>query len=173
MAVPTRNAATVTVVVDWTTLTNGEFRRMDSQFSGPIPQTETERLLCDCTVSRVVMGPDSKPLDVGRTTRTWSPALRTAIIARDTHCRWPGCEIPAPRSEIHHPQHWEHGGTTCLENGCLLCTHHHFLHRNPTWTTTFDNQTLRVYRPDGTQACANVPGRMAQRSLVGGRKTVR
>jgi Domain of unknown function DUF222. len=145
-----RAGANVTVVVDWPTLTNGEPGRMDGQYTGPIPRSEIERLLCDCKVARVVMGPDSIPLDVGRSTRVWSPALRNAIVARDTHCRWPGCEIPAPWSEIHHHQHWEHGGETSTANGYLLCSHHHhhFLHRNPAWTTTFEDQTLHVYRPD-------------------------
>ena len=151
-----RAAAHVTVVVDWQTLTNGEFGRIDGQYTEAIPRTEVERLLCDCNVSRVVMGPTSKPLDVERSTRTWSPALRTAITARDTHCRWPGCQIPAPWSEIHHHQHWTHGGDTSVANGYLLCSHHHhFLHRNPAWQTTFEEQTLHVYRPDNTELHRN------------------
>ncbi|MBK5287801.1 MAG: DUF222 domain-containing protein, partial [Acidimicrobiia bacterium] len=147
-----RAGATVTVVVDWHTFTNGRPGARDGQFTGPIPRAEVERLLCDCSVSRVVMGPDSKPLDVGRSTRVWSPALRTAITARDRHCRWPGCEVPAPWTEIHHHESWEHGGETSATNGVSMCPHHHhFLHRNPQWTTTFEDQVLRVFRPDGRE----------------------
>ena len=102
------------------------------------------------------MGPDSKPLDVGRTTRTWTPAQRAAITARDDGCTWPGCETPPAWCDIHHHQHWQHGGKTCIENGCMLCSHdHHFLHRHPDWTTTLENQVLRVYRPDGTRLHPN------------------
>ncbi len=145
-----RAAGTVTVVVDWYSFTNGDPDMSDGQFTGPISRAEVERLLCDCSVSRVVMGPDSKPLDVGRSTRVWSASLRTAIWARDRHCRWPGCEVPAPWTEIHHQKPWEHGGETSVANGVSICPHHHhFLHRNPQWTTTFEDQVLRVFRPDG------------------------
>jgi len=151
-----RAAANVTVVVDWTTLLNGNRGRMDGQFTGPLPRSEIERLLCDCSVSRVVMGPDSVPLDVGRTTRVWSPAQRATIVARDGGCGWPGCEIPAPWCEIHHHEHWEHGGETSVANGYLLCSHHHhFLHRQPDWTTSFEDQVLRVFRPDGRELHAD------------------
>ena len=148
--------AHATVVIDWETFTNGNAGRMDGQYSGLLPRSEVERMLCDCKVTRVVMGPKSKPFDVGRTTRVWPYSIRAAIIARDQHCRWPGCEIPAPWSEIHHHRHWEHGGTTSVDNGYLLCSYHHrFLHRQPGWTNTFDDQVVRVYRPDGRQLCAN------------------
>ena len=129
---------------------------MDGQYTGRLPRSEVERRLCDCKVSRVVMGPMSKPSDVGRTTRVWPYSIRTAIIARDQHCRWPGCKVPAPWSEIHHHRHWRHGGTTSLDNGYLLCPHHHrFLHQRPDWTITFDDQVVRVFRPDGRELCAN------------------
>ncbi len=147
-----RAAGNVTVVLDWHTFTNGEPGRADGHFTGPIPRTDIERLLCDCSVSRVVIGPDSQPLDVGRSTRVWSSALRAAITARDQHCRWPGCEIPAPWTEIHHHRPWESGGDTSVPNGVSLCSHHHhFLHRSPRWTTTFEDQMFRVFRPDGTE----------------------
>ena len=37
----------------------------------------------------------SQPLDIGRTTRTIPPHLRTAVILRDKHCQFPGLP-PAP-----------------------------------------------------------------------------
>ena len=152
----TRAAANVTIIVDWKTLTAGVPGKLDSQHRGLLPRTDIDRLLCDSKITRVIMGPDSKPLDVGRTTRTWTPAQRAAITARDDGCTWPGCETPPAWCDIHHHQHWQHGGTTCIENGCMLCSHHHhFLHRHPDWTTTFQNQHLLVYRPDGTQLHPN------------------
>ena len=36
----------------------------------------------------------SQPLDIGRTTRTIPPHLRTAVIQRDQHCAFPGCTQP-------------------------------------------------------------------------------
>ena len=147
-----RAAANVTVTVDWATFTNGGLGVMDGQYTGPIDRRDIERLLCDSTISRVIMGPDSKPLDVGRSQRAFTDPQRNAIIARDQGCGWAGCEIPGGWCEVHHHTHWEHGGPTCIENGVLLCPHHHrFLHRHPDWTTTFKDQILRIYRPDGRE----------------------
>ena len=54
------------------------------------------------------------------------------------------------------PHPLAHGGLTCIENGCLLCPHHHrFLHRHPDWQTTYIDQVLRIHRPDGTELTPN------------------
>ncbi|HYU62235.1 MAG TPA: HNH endonuclease signature motif containing protein, partial [Verrucomicrobiae bacterium] len=45
---------------------------------------------------------------------------RRALIARDRHCQWPGCERPASWCDGHHIVFWAHGGGDDLENLCLL-----------------------------------------------------
>ena len=52
---------------------------------------ETSRRIA-CDAGRVVMRHDAEGnvLDVGRKTRTISPALRRALASRDRHCRFPG-----------------------------------------------------------------------------------
>jgi len=159
LAMTMTNPRNVTVTVDWATFTRSSgsgLGVMDGQYTGPIGRRDIDRLLCDSTISRVIMGPDSKPLDVGRSQRAFTDPQRNAIIARDQGCGWAGCEIPGGWCEVHHHTHWEHGGPTCIENGCLLCPYHHrFLHRHPNWTTTFINQILRIYRPDGRELTPN------------------
>ncbi|GAA2720083.1 HNH endonuclease signature motif containing protein [Cellulomonas aerilata] len=92
----------------------------------PVPRALLDRLACDSEINRYVFGPDSELLDVGRRHRTFTGALRTAIIARDRHCRFPGCHAPPAISEGHHVQHWSRDhGSTSVENGILLCWHHH------------------------------------------------
>ncbi len=89
---------------------------------------EALRLLaCDCSISRIVFGPDSEILDVGRKTRVWSTAQRRAIVARDRTCTWKGCERPAKWADIHHTDHWADGGETSVDKGVLLCRFHHVL----------------------------------------------
>ncbi len=96
----------------------------------PLPLSVLARLACDAEITRVVLGPDSEPLDVGRTQRTYTGAQRRAVIARDRHCQYPGCGAPPVLGEVHHVRWWSRGGATSVENAVLVCTfHHHVVHR--------------------------------------------
>jgi hypothetical protein len=92
----------------------------------PVPRVLLDRLACDGELNRYVFGPASEILDVGRAQRTFTRSLRAAIIARDKHCRFPGCTAPPALCEGHHIAHWsrDHGDTS-VDNGILLCWHHH------------------------------------------------
>jgi len=104
-------------------------------------------LSCDADITRLVSAPDSQPLDVGRTTRTIPPWLRTALNHRDHGCIIPGCDRPPAWCEAHHITHWADGGHTSLPNLALLCSrHHHELHLghwNITPTPTGPHATRR------------------------------
>jgi hypothetical protein len=106
-----------------------------------VPMSELERVACDCQVTRVVMNSLGVPLDVGQTQRTYKRELRRAIIARDRHCRWPGCTIPASWCDVHHITWFTRGGATSVENGIALCRFHH---------TTIHNEDIQIgVRPSG------------------------
>jgi hypothetical protein len=121
-------------------------------FTGVVGPADRELVLCDATITRIETDAEGVPVSVGRASRTWPVAIRKAIVARDRHCRWPGCEVPAPWCDVHHAIAWEEGGETGAGNGHLLCRRHHtFRHRHRDWTYTFDHQEFRVYRPDGTE----------------------
>jgi hypothetical protein len=83
----------------------------------------SRRLACDATSVVMRHAADGQVLDVGRRTRTISPALRRALQARDRGCRFPGCG----RRHVHghHLHHWANGGPTRLDNLALLCHGHH------------------------------------------------
>jgi len=83
------------------------------------------QLACDASVSRIVFGPSSEVLDVGRKTRVIPAGLRRAVIARDRHCVAPGCGRSAKWCDVHHIVSWAEGGETVIDNLCLLCRHHH------------------------------------------------
>lgn len=92
---------------------------------GSVPGRDVRRLACDATVTRIVLGPRSEPLDVGRRTAVVSGALRRALIARDRACRFPGCDRHHGWCDAHHVRHWADGGATGLHNLVLLCRRHH------------------------------------------------
>ena len=80
---------------------------------------------CDCTLRVLLTDAQGRPLSVGRATRTVPPHIRDAVIARDRHCVWPGCDRPPSWCEGHHAVHWADGGPTSVDNIALLCRAHH------------------------------------------------
>jgi hypothetical protein len=101
---------------------------------------ELRAIACDSSVSRIVLGPRSEVIDVGRRTRTIPAALRRAVIARDRHCTWTGCDRNPRWCDVHHQVHWADLGPTNPENCRLLCRFHHTMThlledsgRDPPW----------------------------------------
>jgi hypothetical protein len=67
---------------------------------------------------------DALALMAGRKTRSIPPALRRALNARDSGCRFPGCTLHR-FVDAHHVEHWADGGETKLSNLITLCRAHH------------------------------------------------
>ncbi|WP_082123883.1 DUF222 domain-containing protein, partial [Arthrobacter sp. YC-RL1] len=86
---------------------------------------ETGRLMCEGAIYRVIFGPDGQPLDVGRSQRFFTEAIKRAALARDRGCIVPGCTAPPEMLECHHDDWWEHGGKTSCRNASCLCRRHH------------------------------------------------
>ena len=91
----------------------------------PVPGELARRIACDCSMTRVELGLDSEILSVGRATRVIPAPMRRALILRDRHCQFPGCDRPARWSDGHHLRHWTDGGPTVLVNLALLCRRCH------------------------------------------------
>ena len=106
----------------------------------PLPPSELARMLCDCELTRVVLGADGDALDLGRTVRTFTPGQRRIITARDGGCLWPGCDAQPRWCEVHHLVWWDRdGGRTAVLDGALVCSfHHHEIHRLDLVVTRFD-----------------------------------
>jgi len=94
---------------------------------------QARRLACTAKILPVVLGGDSLPLDLGRTRRLFSPAQRKALLVRDHTCRAEACDVPGTWCEAHHLDPWTPTGRTDLDNGVLLCSHHHHRAHEPTW----------------------------------------
>jgi hypothetical protein len=88
---------------------------------------ELRQLCCDAGLIPVVLGGESEVLDVGRSSRLVAPVIRTALIARDGGCVFPGCTVPAQLCEAHHVVPWHLGGRTALDNLVLQCHSDHGL----------------------------------------------
>lgn len=103
------------------------------EHAGPIATPTVQRLACDASVTRVLLGSDSAVIDVGRARRLPSGPTRRALHARHGGCAWPGCDRPASWSAAHHLVHWARGGATNLDNLVLICHRHHWLVHEGGW----------------------------------------
>lgn len=115
----------VTVTVDENALRDGTGETSELDHAGPVAPAAARRVACDASIRRVVMAGRSEPLDVGRRTPVVSPAQRRAVVARDRHCQFPGCDRPHTWCDVHHVVHWADGGPTALPNLILICRRHH------------------------------------------------
>ena len=96
-----------------------------------LPPEIVRRMACDAEIIPMILGGSGGSADAGRSRRTVPLRLRRLLVARDRHCRWPGCHEPPSRCDAHHIWHWIDGGPTNLDNLVLLChRHHHFLHQH-------------------------------------------
>lgn len=107
------------------------------------------RMCCDAGISRIIADAKGEILDSGRTTRTFSAAQRRAIVARDRHCVWPGCDMPAAWCEAHHRVYWSDLGVTSVAEGVLICGRHHdriHLHRHRILINSDGSRTVDLRR---------------------------
>ena len=119
--------------------------------AGTVSGAAVRQLACDASLMRVVMSGRSEPLDVGRRTPVVPPALRRAVIVRDRHCRFPGCDRPQAWCDAHHVRHWADGGPTGLGNLLLLCRRHHrMVHRPDGFALELVGDRPVFRRPDGS-----------------------
>jgi hypothetical protein len=122
----------------------------EMEFSLPISARMVERLACDCTVTRILLGSDSAVIDVGRSRRVVSGSTRRALNARDRHCQWPGCERAPSSCDAHHLIYWTRGGTTNLANLVLLCHRHHWMVHDGGWQIARDDSGRILTIPSPT-----------------------
>jgi hypothetical protein len=138
------------VMIDLPALTGTGPGRCQTENGLPLSPTTIRQWACDAGLHPIFTRGPSEILDLGRRTRVISAALRRAVVARDRHCRFPGCDQPASWCDVHHIRHWLNGGPTCLANVMLLCRRHHrLLHHE--WTLSGTPTAPVFTRPDGTQ----------------------
>ncbi|MGH9211397.1 MAG: HNH endonuclease signature motif containing protein [Acidimicrobiales bacterium] len=93
-------------------------------------------------------------------TRTAPANLYAALVARDQHCRFPGCDRPAEWCEGHHVPSYLDGGPTSLTTMVLDCSRHHHLVHQPGWTDKLlPDGTYIVTNPQGQTFTTYPPGR--------------
>ena len=153
----------VRVHVQWSDLFSGA-GTAELAGLGPITIDELRPLLEDCTVSRIVIGPDSVPIEVGEAVRTVPAGLWRALEAREGGCTWPGCHAPAIWCDVAHGHKpFAGGGRLSLDNATLLCRRHHRQFDRGGWRIRIAGRQVLFDRvdqapPEGIDRDAHPPG---------------
>jgi hypothetical protein len=126
----------------------------------PIDAATIRAYACDAEIHRLLTDGASTILDYGMATRTVPKGLFNALVLRDQHCRYPGCDRPADWCDAHHIKHYADGGPTSLWNLALLCKRHHRKCHQPGWRLRLDpDATLNITTPDGRTLTSRPSGR--------------
>jgi hypothetical protein len=110
------------------------------EYGGAVTATTVQRLSCDAGVRRILLGPKSAVIEVGRELRLPGVAARAALQARSGGCEWPKCDRPVAFTNAHHMVHWGQGGTTDVANLVLLCYRHHWMIHEGGWQLARDEK---------------------------------
>jgi hypothetical protein len=133
--------AVVTVTVGVDTLLGIDQEPGELSGHGPVT-AYTARMLAageDAVWRRLLTAPESG-LVVKTDPHTYRPTaeVRRHVSARDGHCSFPGCAMPASRTDLDHVVAFDHrrperGGPTTVENLQALCRRHHQLKTHGDW----------------------------------------
>jgi hypothetical protein len=115
--------------------------------SAAISIASVERLACDGGVTPILFHADGRALNLGRRRRRHNARQRAVIAARDGGCVMPGCDRPPNWTEVHHIVPWSEGGETSVDDGVLLCRHHHLLMHNNSWRIRRTGGTYWMHAP--------------------------
>lgn len=152
---------TITIIVDDETLVNGphDGTVCETEAGVDLPITVVERHLCDSVTQTVTLDRNGLPLDVGRRSRTATPAQWAALNALYRSCAWHGCDRPITWCQAHHIKEWEHGGSTDLDNLIPLCSKHHHSVHDDGWQLTLDaDRSLHIHRPASSSSAGGSQG---------------
>ena len=106
----------------------------------PVSIPSIREIAMQAGISPLYLGDGCENLQLGRSRRLFSQAQKLVLIDRDGGCAWPGCTRPPSHTQAHHIRWWKrHKGRSDLDNGIMLCAHHHHRIHDDGWTILIDH----------------------------------
>jgi hypothetical protein len=130
-----------------------------------VPIETAARTMCDTGILPIEFRDDAEQaLRLGVEKRFFSSRQREALAARDGGCRFAGCDRPVSWCESHHIIPVSKGGRTDIDDGILLCRHHHMLTHDNGWRIERDPTHGYVAIPPRTEDPRQQPVPLPSRS---------
>ncbi|CAN5387018.1 hypothetical protein BH10ACT6_BH10ACT6_11700 [soil metagenome] len=118
--------------------------------TAPVSMQTVERLACADGFTVIQFDEHGTALRLGHGSRTFTDAQKTALAARWGGCAVTECDRPPSWTEAHHIRQWKRDhGPTDVENGILLCKHHHLLIHNNGWEVRRMGEQYALEPPPG------------------------
>ncbi|MFD4421419.1 DUF222 domain-containing protein [Agromyces sp. NPDC058484] len=112
--------------VDDAALVSGRGHATIDGIDQPISVDTVREMAMSAGIAPLYMAEGCERVQLGRSRRLFSSAQKAVLVARDGGCAWPGCHRPPSHTQAHHIRWWNRDdGSTDLENGIMLCAHHH------------------------------------------------
>ncbi len=126
---------------------------------GPIPVTESLFDQARNSLFYAFTNMAGEVIKFGRARRDPTPLQRLVVMVRDQTCVYPGCNVPANRTEVHHlNEHAKDCGTTDTDCLCSLCSaHHHHVHLNDLIVQRRPDGSIAVLQRDTKRTVATRP----------------
>jgi hypothetical protein len=128
-------------------------RRCETDTGVPLDPADVVAAVLIGQVRRVVFDSAGVVINLGRTRRVFTGGARDAVLLQHRRCLWPGCGLPARRSQIDHDNPWGSAarGPTDPANGTPLCGRHNRWKNRGYRTWRDDQGRWHLIRPDGTE----------------------
>ncbi|MEF3405477.1 HNH endonuclease signature motif containing protein [Agromyces sp. CCNWLW203] len=179
-APPALRAVTVIARVDGDDLASGTGHATIDGVEHPVSTETVREWAMSAGISPLYLAEGSERVQLGRSRRLFSSAQKAVLVARDGGCAWPGCQRPPSHTQAHHIRWWKRDeGPTDLENGIMLCAHHHHRVHDDGWKIEIrDDRSWFIppVHPDPHQvprAGNTAPEHLAREHLAAGRRARR
>ncbi|MEO6533589.1 MAG: DUF222 domain-containing protein [Pseudolysinimonas sp.] len=115
-----------------------------------ISTASAHRIACADGYLPILFDDHGSALKLGHTQRLFTHHQRTVLAAIWGGCAHPTCDRPPSWTEAHHINEWirDHGRTD-VEDGILLCRHHHLLVHNNHWRVQRTGTHYELLPPPG------------------------
>jgi len=109
-----------------------------------------QRIACADGAISIAFDDTGTPLRLGRHKRTFTDKQKLVLAAIWGGCAHPDCDRPPLWTEAHHINEWhrDHGATD-VDDGILLCRHHHLMIHNNHWNIQRTGTSYELLPPPG------------------------
>jgi hypothetical protein len=108
------------------------------------------RIACADGLVPILFDDQGKALKLGRSQRSFTDHQRTVLGAIWGGCAHPDCDRPPSWTEAHHINEWHRdNGATDIDDGVLLCRHHHLMVHNNGWRIRRSAARYELLPPPG------------------------